>query len=170
MNKLCEFPASQTWKLEYRASRDGFKAADFHSKCDGISNTLTVVKSLSNNVFGGYAEKEWHSDGGYVSDPEAFIFSLINKEEKSFKAVCLNSGKYAIRCNSSFGPAFGGDLSNLDDFHIESDSNINQSSYTDFGCSFRYPDYLRGSDEARHILAGSNYFQTVEIEVFSRIN
>ena len=73
--KLCEFPQDQKWELKYRATRDGFKASDFHSHCDGISNTMTIIKAKSGNIFGGYTEQEWHSDDDFVADPKAFIFS-----------------------------------------------------------------------------------------------
>jgi len=33
--ELCEFPQDQKWDLKYRTPRDGFKASDFHTKCDG---------------------------------------------------------------------------------------------------------------------------------------
>jgi hypothetical protein len=32
-------------KLIYRASRDSFAASSFHSKCDNISNTVTIIKT-----------------------------------------------------------------------------------------------------------------------------
>ncbi len=86
--ELCGFPKDQSWQLKYKASIDGFKASDFHTKCDGIANTLTVIKSENGNVFGGYTEKEWHSKGEYVTDPSALIFSLVNKDEKPFKVMC----------------------------------------------------------------------------------
>ena len=47
---LCEFPVDQKWNLIYRASRDGFEAFNFDSKCDNKPNTLVIIKS---NVFGG---------------------------------------------------------------------------------------------------------------------
>ena len=46
------------WRLLFRASRDGFAAATFHSKCDNKGPTLTIVKS-GNNIFGGFTEKSW---------------------------------------------------------------------------------------------------------------
>ena len=46
------------WRLLYRASRDGFAAAAFHSKCDNKGPTVTVVKS-GNNIFGGFTEVSW---------------------------------------------------------------------------------------------------------------
>ncbi len=56
---LCEFPLNQKWTLIYRASRDGFKASQFHAKCDNKPNTLIIIKSTKNNVFGGYTEQSW---------------------------------------------------------------------------------------------------------------
>ena len=46
------------WRLLFRASRDGFTASGFHSKCDNKGPTITVVKSGA-NIFGGFTEKPW---------------------------------------------------------------------------------------------------------------
>jgi hypothetical protein len=43
--KLCEFSPNDKWSLLYRGTRDGFGAKDFHSNCDGHSNTLTILKA-----------------------------------------------------------------------------------------------------------------------------
>lgn len=51
---LCEFSADQEWNSLYRASQDGFEAAQFHSKSDNKPNTLVLIKSANGNVFGGY--------------------------------------------------------------------------------------------------------------------
>ena len=52
--KLCEFSLKDKWTLLYRGTRDGFGANDFHSKCDGNSNTLTILKAHgSSYIFGG---------------------------------------------------------------------------------------------------------------------
>ena len=48
------------WRLLFRASRDGFAASTFHSKCDNKGATVTVVKSGA-NIFGGFTEKGWTS-------------------------------------------------------------------------------------------------------------
>ena len=48
------------WHLLFRASRDGFAASTFHSKCDNKGPTVTVVKSGA-NIFGGFTEKGWTS-------------------------------------------------------------------------------------------------------------
>jgi len=54
---LCEFPIDQKWNLIYRASQDGFEAANFHSECDNKPNTLIIIKSENGNIFGGYTEQ-----------------------------------------------------------------------------------------------------------------
>jgi hypothetical protein len=43
--KLCEFSLKDKWTLLYRGTRDGFGANEFHSKCHGHNNTLTIVKA-----------------------------------------------------------------------------------------------------------------------------
>ena len=166
--KLCEFSQDQKLELKYRASRDGFKASDFHSHCDGIPNTLTVIKAKSGNIFGGYTEQAWHSRVEDVTDPKAFLFSLVNKEEKPLKVMCLK--EKAIGCHSRYGPCFGGEGTTFRDIFIQTDSNKNKESYCDFGYAYQHPDYLKETCKAKNILAGSHAFETYEIEVYAKSN
>ena len=46
-------------KLLYRASKDGDTPEKFHSKCDGISPTISIFKTTDNFTFGGYSDKKW---------------------------------------------------------------------------------------------------------------
>jgi len=158
---LCEFPVDQIWTLIYRASQDGFKAVNFHTKCDEKPNTLIIIKSKNGNVFGGYTEQSW-SGKGYKSDPNAFLFSLINKDSKPIKMKCINSDG-AIYCSNNIGPNFG-----LMDLKISFDSNLNTESSSNIGYSYEHPDYEYDSNEAQLFLAGSNEFQVLEIEVYTR--
>jgi len=75
------------------------------------------------------------------SDPSAFIFSLVNKDENSFKANCSNDGQYGIYCCADLGPVFGGDDKHLQDIVIRSDSNTLQKSYSNIGYAYQHPDY-----------------------------
>ena len=154
---------TKKWQLKYRATRDGFGADSFHRKCDGIPNTLTVIKSEHGNIFGGFVEKAWSSSDKSVVDPKAFIFSLVNKDKKQFKTMCSYSGKAAMNCLSFYGPTFGGGS----DIQIASNSNVNRKSYSNFGYSYKHVNYQRGKAEALTVLAGSHKFKTVEIEVFT---
>ena len=64
------------WRLLFRASRDGFAAAAFHSRCDNKGPTVTIVKS-GNNTFGGFTEVPWTNSGKF---PDFKIASAPFKE------------------------------------------------------------------------------------------
>ena len=162
--KVCEFSLNQKWKLIYRATRDGFKAADFHSKCDHISNTLVIIKSTSGNVFGGYTQQNWLQTNivnSSKTDPNAFIFSFINKDNRPLLMKCQDPAT-AIYCHNGFGPLFG--IGNY--IRIQDNSNLNDENYSDLGKTYRHPEYVHGSQEAKSFLAGTFKFKTTEIEVF----
>jgi hypothetical protein len=160
--RSCSFSRLQRWKMIYRGSADGFSAQAFHSKCDGKRNTLTIIKSTSSNIFGGFAEEDWSGSQVYKNDPNSFIFSLINKEEKPIVMKCSDPAK-AIFCSGDNGPVFG-----RRDLVVRSNSNSNNESYSMLGSSFKHPQYAFQSNEAKSFLAGSYKFQTVEIEVFMK--
>jgi len=80
--------------------------------------------------------------------------------------MCAN-GDNAIECVPSYGPIFG---TGGYDFYIASGSNANQDSYSEFGKSYKHPDYPKDTEKANSILAGSLKFQTLEIEVFTQTN
>ena len=79
-------------------------------RLSSIVRQLIVIKSTSDNIFGGFASMEWNStsavDSKFVHDPLAFILSLVNQNEKPFKALrkTFFSG---IFCDTSKEPAFG---------------------------------------------------------------
>jgi hypothetical protein len=102
------FPRNLTYKLIYRASDHGFGVVDFHTKCDNIPNTLTLVESSGDsNVFGGFVKVEWDSVySGYKSDTKAFIFSLRNKDQIPLVMECQQTD-YATFNDNSLGPVFG---------------------------------------------------------------
>jgi len=63
-------------KLLYWGSEDGLSGERFHSLCDHKGETLTLVKNDKGKRFGGRAKKSWTSNGGFVEDADAFLFSL----------------------------------------------------------------------------------------------
>jgi hypothetical protein len=64
---ISEFPAifaefrGKQFKLLWRGSRDGFSASQFHGRCDGHANTLTVILDPKGTIFGGLTPVEWES-------------------------------------------------------------------------------------------------------------
>ena len=51
---LIGVPLNSAATKVYQGTRDGFFASNFHSKVVGINGTLTVIKSTTGNVFGGF--------------------------------------------------------------------------------------------------------------------
>lgn len=160
--QLCFHSTVRKLSLLYRATRDGFSADSFHLRCDGKAKTLTIVKSEHGNIFGGFTTKAWTSKDEWKSDPDAFIFSFINKENNPFK-VPVFYGIRAILSGSNYGPTFGGG----NDIYINSGSDTNRESYSDFGHTYKHPDYAYQTERAQSILAGSYEYKTLEIEVFN---
>ncbi len=109
---LCEFSPNDKWSLLYRGTWDGFGTNEFHSKCDGHSNTLTIFKAKGSGfIFGGFATASWDGSSRDKSDLNAFIFSLTNKGNKPVKMkIKPNEHHHAIICDSDRGPIFGDDV------------------------------------------------------------
>lgn len=80
MNLLLEGLQCSKFKLELlmRGTRDGFRAKTFHELCDGKGPTLSVIKSESGCVFGGYTEISWKGTSPLDAeeDLKAFIFTF----------------------------------------------------------------------------------------------
>jgi hypothetical protein len=148
----------------YRATRDGFDSNDFHSKCDGKSNTLTILKAKENKcIFGGFTTVSWDSSSKWKSDLNALIFSLTNKDNKPLKMkIDLYRHKNAIYCHSEVGPSFGVDIC------IAKNANTTMDSQSNLGDSYKHPQYEYFTDEADKFLAGTKNFQLDEIEVYQK--
>ena len=163
--KVCEFSLNEKWTLLYRGSENGFGANDFHSKCNGRSNTLTIIKvNGTSNIFGGFTIAAWDSSGQYKQDANAFIFSLVNQDNKPIKMIIIEP-QHAIYCRSDYGPTFGSGH----DIYIASNSNANATSFSNLGQTYKHPQYAQGTPQAQSFLAGSYNFQVNEIEVYAKI-
>jgi hypothetical protein len=160
---LCDFQTTKRFNLIYRASKDGFEASSFHLKCDKQPNTLIIIKSEHGNIFGGYTEQDWTPNDDWKTDKNSFIFSLINKDNKSLKIKCPDASK-AISCHSNYGPLFGYGPA----FQISNNSN-NRENFSFLGitsCIYKHPYYPDNSLEAESFLAGSKKFKVLEIEAY----
>jgi hypothetical protein len=158
--KVCEISPKDKWTLLYRGSRDGFGAADFHSKCDAHKNTLTILKAHGTSyVFGGYTSINWDSSTGWQSDPSAFLFSLTNKDNQPSKIRPINTNR-SILCHPNHGPTFGAGY----DLYICNNANTKAGSYSKLGRSYPHPQPSQGDS----YLAGSFQFQLSEIEVYQK--
>ncbi|XP_068680955.1 uncharacterized protein [Montipora foliosa] len=158
--------AGQNYALIYRASRDGWGATHFHSRCDRKGPTVTVVRS-GNYIFGGYTEQNWEAaaSGIYKRDPNSFLFSLVNPSGLKPAKLPLIPGKEgsAIYCNSSYGPVFGSNTPNsYFDLSIGNNSNQSNTNYASPNNCYKCPE----GQNANNFLVGNYQFAASEIEVF----
>ena len=152
-----------TFKLLYRATKDGNSPESFHQKCDNIKGTLTIMKTSKGMRFGGYTECTWNADpkGGQNKKDNngiGFCYSL-----DLFKIY--NNTKEAnstIRCYEKEGPDFyGGDCYMFDIyFPINSNTGI-YTGYTVKNNSFGKfeKDYEINNGESKFVLQELEIFQ-----------
>ena len=144
--------------LLYRSKRDGGNVKDYHSKCDGHKNLLTLVKTTDGKKFGGFSSLQLKITGREQKDDTAFIFSLDEKQNYYIK-----KGKEAVYFIDR-GPVFGSTLGSGSEFTINLDS-LNcfkeESCCDDTGSRCCY-DYRKG----KNILAGKYLFKILDYEVF----
>ena len=162
---LAPISPSSMWTLIYRASRDGFKADDFHLKCDESEKTITFIKTNELYVFGGYTNAKWNSIEEGKTDPDAYLVSIVNEENNPILIKIKSNDSLAIQTGPDIGPSFG-----LTDFQISSDSNLNKNSFSNLGDSYDFQLYSFESDKARKFLAGSYNFIVSEIEMYQLIS
>uniref|UniRef100_A0A7S4VQB1 TLDc domain-containing protein n=1 Tax=Ditylum brightwellii TaxID=49249 RepID=A0A7S4VQB1_9STRA len=128
----------------YRASHDGWRASNFHSKCDHQGPTLTVIRSTGGYIFGGFCDTAWSSNTNFKKLPYAFL--------------------YTLRCHSGLVPTKMR-LKQRNDpnavLHLASAGPI--TSFTRVGESYECPAGQTG----KLFLTGHETFQASEVEVFS---
>jgi hypothetical protein len=107
---LSQMTESKDGLLLYRATSDGFKASAFHAKCDGKENTITIIKTNANYVFGGYTAAKWTSNDKAIIDPKTFIFSLRRNGISCSHKIMLKYANYEIFGDKKCGPIFDRDI------------------------------------------------------------
>jgi hypothetical protein len=153
------------FEILWRGSSDGFKVKEFHRRCDGHKNTVTVILDTEGNIFGGFTPVEWESgEPHYKADntQKSFLFTVKNPHNIPRRRFMLKEDKKsrAIFCCTERGPYFRGGLL------ISDNCNINMESWTQLGDS--YPNDT-GLDK-NEFFTGSYHFQVKEIEVFEITN
>jgi hypothetical protein len=162
--------------LLWRGSCDGFRAKDFHGRCDGHANTLTFIEDTAGNIFGGFAPVEWESrkydakaseafgrHNCVKADPslKSFLFTLKNPHNFPATKFALKAEEKhrAIVCRSDRGPHFR-------DICGSGNCNANTDSFPHgFGRAYANDT---GQDPWTFFSAsqGSGLFTVKEIEVF----
>jgi len=128
----------ETCTIKYKASVDGFGAADFHKNCDGVAHLLVVVQSDKDYVFGGFTGgASFHSNEGYVTPvgQQPFLFSFRNPSGTQPIKCDLKDPTYALCGSPSYSATFGGGY----DFHICNNANVQTGSYVNGHHSYSVP-------------------------------
>lgn len=119
-------------KACYRSTRDTLDSSIFHSNCNEITPSITVIKTTEGIIFGGVTHQTWKGNG-YKKDNEAFLFSLTLK--KKYPVI---QGAFAIYSSNNFFPCFG-----VADILMSKDSNIINpffNSYENCSCPYEIND------------------------------
>jgi hypothetical protein len=81
------------------ASRDGFQGKEFHRRCDGHTNTLTVILDMKGNIFGGFTPVEWESPAPWKwkadDSQKRYVFTLKNPQQHPGEEICVEGRKEA---------------------------------------------------------------------------
>ena len=143
------------YQLLYKGTKNGDKSLNFHTKVDGIKNTLTLVKSKKGIRFGGFTSEIWNQIGGYGKcDPFAFCFSLELK-----KIYNCQKNQIAIFCSDGYGPYFKG---------TNTIFGIYNNFFSQGGwCDYTTYAYSYGKfDKNFEITNGEQKFEVNDVEVF----
>ena len=86
--------------LLYQASIDGFGYKNFHKKCDDKNNTIVLIFTDNNKIFGGFTELKWDNFSEWKVGTKGFIFSINDNK------IYYSKSNYQIICRSYYEPKF----------------------------------------------------------------
>jgi hypothetical protein len=157
---------TKRWVLLWRGSRDGFTAGEFHRRCDGHANTLTLILDTDGNMFGGFTPVEWESPTREKPKGDdslrSFLFTLRNPHGVPPRKFALKKEKKwsAIGCDSRCCAIFG-------DCDIGISDNCNTTtSITRIGTRWGSDTTYANDTQFREFFTGAFEFTVKEIEVF----
>ena len=150
------------FKLLYRGSADGKSSTAFHEKCDGIGNTISIIRSNAGYKFGGYAVNKWTKNAftWVYDDLKSFVFSL--NLMTIYDSTSTHNEKYHLGTYS--GPQFWA-------FTVADDTGYSLADLKPFGDCLQsiYHDgngHFSGFPTKYEINGGKSYYYVDEIEVF----
>ena len=144
----------KSFELIYSAEKDGDKTLDFHNKCDNINDTISIVKTKNNVIFGGFTHMPWNIKSRNVKDEKAFCFSINNQ-----KIYNVKNDKTAIFCDNNYGPCFDGTPSFI--IYLQSNFLSKKQHTCKKSCSFY--DSL---DKDYEINNGEEYYYVKQLAVY----
>ena len=142
-------------KMLYSATVNGDESIKFHELCDYHNNTLVLVQTETDNIFGGYVNKQWNSlELGRKMDNNSFLFS-VNKQKIYNPRTDISSGqKYHLFCSDKDGPCFYA-------FSIE-DLCLEKGGYCDEMKKCNYDSF----EIDYELNEGNKYFKVKQLEIY----
>lgn len=146
-----------TMDLLYSSDLHGQDVSIFHERCDGESETLTLIQTNKGRRFGGFTYLKFSSENKFENgNGEDFIFTLDKK-------MMFKNDKnhiYALYNNPNMFPTFG----YPSDIYVHKTCFTSSSSYCSFPSSYGVEAVL--SEPRQDYFAGSHDFTVSMIEVF----
>ena len=138
------------YKLIYDANKDGQNYANCHSKCNNVSNTLSLVETNNLRKFGLFRSISINGQGPWRSDSKAFFISL--DKEKIYR---MKNGDYIAFDDDCFIQTYGFALTgNILSEKYSSKDKDNMNSY------------FEGFTEDYELTCGDRDFTVKKFEVF----
>ena len=141
------------YELLFRASKDGYRSINFHKKCDGINNTVTLVKTTDRKRFGGFTDLSWNNYHNY-NYPKSINFIFDLEEKEVFHNINYDYNIKSI--NNNYGPIFEGN----NGFKISDNCDRDKSYFY----SNNYNEY--NTAIKRNYNNKKNYFYIKDYEVY----
>ena len=91
--------------LIYQMKKDGNRTIDFHKKVDIKGPTIILFKTIDGYNFGGFTSKSFKSSGGWIKDPESFLFNFNTLSKFKIKNGSENAALFYGNA-TKYGPEF----------------------------------------------------------------
>lgn len=117
----------KTFTLLYRASRDGYTASAFHSRCDGIAGIWVVIKANTGYIATAYSSVAFNSTNNYVAATSGTCWlNNLDNTSSVFSSQWYNTlnPQWSLYDVSVHGPSFGGG----NDIYIPNNCNTTTGS------------------------------------------
>jgi hypothetical protein len=138
------------FKIVYKATELGDRAAIFHQQCDNVDISLILIETVKGVRFGGFTTKNWKGNCEQKVDNDAFVFSV--DKNKIYEVI---KNEMAIGCYPKFGPVFFGcQIRVYDNFFNKNSTTCHKK------LNFK-------TNEDYELNNGEQFFTVKDIEVYS---
>lgn len=148
-------------ELVYRGSRDGLTGAAFHSRCDGMAGTVTLIAAEGGWVFGGYSSVPWHSRGEWATCEDAFLFTVTNPHGIAPTLYPVRRPGMAVYGGAWFGPSFG-----CGDVWVTNTSNSPADPFDGSSHSCLPDSFTDTTGRGKVTFTGASHFTPTEVETW----